>query len=167
MATGHEGAGHTDAADLIAQMHREAPPELTSAMQRHKDPDATRALDMEAESGRLGVKVLTAAVYGLPSEGDQKLVYLYESDDGRTHRWFEDYEGSESEESDEPEADPRENLPDPADTEPWPSYSVQSVAEITAQLPHLTDEQLDGLVEFEKAHKNRKGVLDAVEARRG
>jgi hypothetical protein len=168
MAVGAEAHGHPDAADLIAQMHRESPPEMTAAMQRHKDPEATAALDMGDLSGRLGVKVLTAAVYGLPDQ-DQKLVYLYEDDAGRTHRWYEDYEGG-------PAPTPEQQAPvapGPAPgqpevgSEPWDGYDEQSVAEITTQLGDLSDEDLDALAAYEASHKNRKGVMDAVEAEKG
>jgi len=44
-----------------------------------------------------------------------------------------------------------------------PSILDGSVPEIVAQLDGLTAEQLDQLTKLERAGKNRKGVLDAIE----
>ncbi len=49
-------------------------------------------------------------------------------------------------------------------TEPWPGYDELTVGEIEAVLAQSDDESLQGNVrDYERAHKNRVGVLDAVD----
>ena len=47
--------------------------------------------------------------------------------------------------------------------EPWPSYDEQSVAEITTALRAADDDSTREVVAYERAHKNRAGVLKAAE----
>ena len=125
------------------------PAELRAAMQRNRDEDATAALDTKALSGEFGVEVIGAAVYGLPDQ-KQTLVYLYESESGRTQRWFAPYEPSNG-----------TAMEPPPDTEsagggpPWPGYDQQSIAEIVAD-PRFSDTAPDRIRAYEQAHKGRK-----------
>lgn len=75
-----------DARALIAAGEAAYPPELRAAMGRRVDEVASAALDLEALSGELGVKVVAASVRGFPGE-EQVLVYLFQEDSGRTGRW--------------------------------------------------------------------------------
>jgi ferritin-like metal-binding protein YciE len=47
--------------------------------------------------------------------------------------------------------------------EPWPSYDEQSVSEITTALRTADDDSTREVVAYERAHKNRAGVLKAAE----
>ncbi|HEX5910162.1 MAG TPA: DUF892 family protein [Thermoleophilaceae bacterium] len=47
--------------------------------------------------------------------------------------------------------------------EPWPSYDEQSVSEITTALRAADDDSTREVVAYERAHKNRAGVLKAAE----
>ena len=49
--------------------------------------------------------------------------------------------------------------------EPWPSYDEQSVTEITTALRAADDDSTQQVVTYERAHKNRAGVLKAAQRR--
>jgi hypothetical protein len=152
---GGVGAGQrTDAMALIQAGEQAYPPELRATMQRHRDESATAGLDMEALSSQYGVRVLTAAVYGLPDQ-DQQVVYLYETESGRTARWYAPYEAKRRRRA-EPEPEPS--------GEPWPGYDGQSVAEVTAYLDDHEEVDSEVVRAYEQEHKARKGVLDHLDS---
>jgi ferritin-like metal-binding protein YciE len=47
--------------------------------------------------------------------------------------------------------------------EPWTSYDKLTVEQITDRLSRATDEKAGEVRAYERAHKNRKGVIDATE----
>lgn len=56
------------------------------------------------------------------------------------------------------------------DTEPWDGYDDLTVGEVLANLSSgssFTDEEWAGVLAYEKAHKNRRGVIDALGSRGG
>lgn len=154
-----------NAMDVIQAVDRQYPPELRAAMQRNRDHAASEKLDLKALSGEHGVKVVGAGVYGLPGE-DQVLVYLYETDAGRTARWYapfsqEDVPVNGGGEQSEPKPAEPPAEPD-GDEEPWPGYDKQSVAEIQERLAE-DGVDFDAVADYEATHKNRKGVLDYID----
>jgi hypothetical protein len=50
---------------------------------------------------------------------------------------------------------------------PIDGYAALTVAEIEEELDDLTDAQLRRLAEYERSHKHRKGVLDAIDSKLG
>jgi len=48
--------------------------------------------------------------------------------------------------------------------EPWPSYDEQSVAEIKTALGAADDDSAKKVLAYERAHKNRTGVVNAVDS---
>ena len=51
--------------------------------------------------------------------------------------------------------------------EPWPSYDEQSVADITTALRAADEDSAQQVATYERAHKNRAGVLKAAQRRDG
>ncbi|GAC1316683.1 MAG: hypothetical protein NVSMB25_02870 [Thermoleophilaceae bacterium] len=47
--------------------------------------------------------------------------------------------------------------------EPWPGYDEQSVEEVTSALSAADDERLAQVREYERRHKDRRGVIRATE----
>ena len=168
------GGSRKDARSLIEQGEAQYPPELRAAMQRHRDEEATEALDLRALSREYGVNVIGAAVYGLADQR-QTLVYLYESESGRTARWYAPYEQAVAEPP--PSEEPEPETPDPTAVEepepepepepeggpPYPEYDRQSVAEIVND-DRITAENAEQVRAYEREHRNRKGVLSHLDS---
>ena len=53
------------------------------------------------------------------------------------------------------------------DREPWPGYDELSVVEIEKALEELDDEALAAVDDYERGHKDRKGVHRAVSSKVG
>ena len=47
--------------------------------------------------------------------------------------------------------------------EPWPGYDELNAAQVTAALDDATDERLEAVRAYERAHKDRTTVLNAAE----
>ena len=47
--------------------------------------------------------------------------------------------------------------------EPWPGYDELTVSEVQAVLAEGDDERVKQIRSYERAHKNRAGVLNAAE----
>jgi len=47
--------------------------------------------------------------------------------------------------------------------EPWPGYDELNIDEIRAVLDSFDEHRVEGVRRYERAHKNRKGVIDATE----
>lgn len=54
-----------------------------------------------------------------------------------------------------------------ADGQPWPGYDDQTVAEISRTVAELDSDARDGVLDYERGHKDRKGVRRAVESAAG
>ncbi len=54
-----------------------------------------------------------------------------------------------------------------ANGEPWPGYDEQTVAEIQRRIAELELAAVEQVRDYEREHKDRKGVREAVEARSG
>lgn len=158
------GGLRQDARRLIEAGDAAYPVELRTAMQRNRDEAATAALDVGALSAEFGVKVLGAAVYGLPDQ-EQTIVYLYEGEGGRTARWYASYE-KDAMPSEEPPEVADETAIEPEEMAPYPEYDRQSVAEITND-ERITAGNADAVRAYESAHRNRKGVLNYLDSLEG
>ena len=47
--------------------------------------------------------------------------------------------------------------------EPWPGYDELTAAEVTSALSEATDERVESVRAYERAHKDRTTVLNAAE----
>lgn len=192
---GQFGADTVAAQKLLeyhAAMH---PTELVVTGSMPKDEERSRALDLEevkAAAVELAglpeeAKVLGASVRGTP--GRQRVLYLYEADDGRTHRWFVPYAGLDesrrafargegAKDADEAESweDRVRRLEEQlsevksqgkSDEEPMKGYDEMGAEEVVNKLSDSDDEQRRAVRKYEESHKARKTVLQAAEVPAG
>jgi len=101
--------------------------------------------------------------YGRTAEGAEALKFAY-----RNERDFAKAVASSidaaKDEAEQVNQDDEEEDDQPTELE---ALAGKTVAEIEAELVNLTDEDLRELAEIEKAGKNRKGVIDAINAALG
>lgn len=101
--------------------------------------------------------------YGRTAEGAEALKFAYRNE--------RDFAGAVAasiaaakDEAEQVDQDDEEEDDQPTELE---ALAGKTVAEIEAELVNLTDEDLRELAEIEKAGKNRKGVIDAINAALG
>lgn len=101
--------------------------------------------------------------YGRTAEGAEALKFAY-----RNERDFakavQTSISSAKDEAEQVDQDDEEEDDQPTELE---ALAGKTVAEIEGALVNLTDEDLQELAEIEKAGKNRKGVIDAINAALG
>lgn len=187
--------------DRHAAMH---PRELVTTGGLKRDPARSRALDLDEVEKTAqdvanlpdGSVVESASVHG--TGRNRRVLYLYRTPDGRSHRWYFDYDlldesrkafargdgdvrEEETQESLQGEVNKlRERIAeleavgqtqkarpaDPPEDEPWSGYADANADDVKDRVADADARQLDAVEKFERGNKDRKGVLDAVEARR-
>jgi len=101
--------------------------------------------------------------YGRTPDGEEALKHAYRNEREFTKAVQESIAAAKDE-AEQVDQEDEEDDDQPTELE---SLAGKTVAEIEAELENLTDEDLHELAEIEKAGKNRKGVIDAINAALG